>query len=226
MPGEVIVDVGCGAGQSTLQLAERVGPAGRVIGVDVAPQLLDLARRRAAGLGQASFVECDASRLDLPEECANGLFSRFGVMAFADPVGAFASLRRVLKPTGRLAFVCWRPLEENELDHLPLRAAGLAHLVDRTPFSFEAPHEVRVTLEAAGFAQISIEPHDQVVSSGGADEMASVLLAVGPLGRILRENPELRPEAERRVRAALATRDDCGCVALKAAVWIVAARAR
>ena len=67
-PGEAIADIGCGAGQTVLQLAQLVGPDGQVIGVDIAPSLLDLARDRAKGLSQVSFIACDARRLDLPDQ--------------------------------------------------------------------------------------------------------------------------------------------------------------
>ena len=221
--GEVIVDVGCGAGQTVLQLAHRVGPEGRVIGVDIAPLLLGVARLRAEGLSQVSFIEGDAVGLDLSGASIDAFFSRFGVMAFPDPAAAFSNFRRMLKPTGRL--VCWRSLEENELDLLPLRAAGLEHLLDPTPFSFEDPRYVRATLEKAGFKDIRISAHNQAVTSGDLDAMTTVLLKVGPLGRIVRENPELRLSAKTRVRAELATKGDPTRVALQAATWVVSARA-
>jgi SAM-dependent methyltransferase len=228
-PAEVIVDIGCGAGQTVLQLAQIVGPGGQVIGVDIAPLLLTVARQRAEGLSQVSFIECDALRLDLPKASVDGFFSRFGVMAFADPVAAFANFHRIMRPSGRLAFVCWRSLIENELDLLPLRAAGLEAMLDPTPFSFAKPDYVRATLQTAGFQQISITAHDEAVSSGDLDAMAAVLLRVGPLGgplgKILRENPELRPEAEPRLRAALGARGARSHIALTAATWIVTARA-
>jgi SAM-dependent methyltransferase len=223
--GEVIVDVGCGAGQTVLQLADRVGPGGRIIGVDIAPLLLDAARERARGLGHVRFIECDAAALDLPGASIDAFFSRFGVMAFPDPVTAFSNFHRMLKPAGRLAFVCWRSLAENELDLLPLRAAGLEHLLDPTPFSFADPRYLQDTLEKAGFKDIRIRAHDQAVTSGDLDTMMAVLLRVGPLGRIVRESPELRPSAETRVRAALASKGDPARVALQAATWIVSARA-
>jgi len=223
--GEVIVDVGCGTGQTVLQLANLVGPEGRVIGVDIAPLLLDAARKRASGLGHISFIEGDAVALDLPQASVDAFFSRFGVMAFPDPAAAFSNFRRMLKPTGRLAFVCWRSLEENELDLLPLRAAGLEHLLDPTPFSFQDPRFLRATLNKAGFNDVRIAAHDQAVTSGDLDAMIMVLLKVGPLGRIVRENPELRLSAETRVRAALVTKGDPTRVALQAATWVVSARA-
>jgi hypothetical protein len=111
-----------------------------------------------------------------------------------------------MRSSGRLAFVCWRSLIENELDLLLLRAAGLEAMLDPTPFSFAKPDYLRATLQTAGFQQISIRAHDEAVSSGDLDAMATVLLRVGPLGKVLRENPELRPAAEPRLRAALAAR--------------------
>lgn len=221
--GEAVLDVGCGAGQTVLQLADRVGPGGRVLGVDIAPPLLELARRRSAGRSQTAFIECDAQNLALDERSLDCVFSRFGVMAFRDAVATFANLRRMMKPSGRLAFVCWRALEENQLDYLPLQAAGLEARLDPTPFSFADPAVIRTTLQTAGFQQVTIHAHDEMVSSGNLDAMMAVLLSVGPLGRIIRENPELRAVAEPRVRAALAERGDQAAVALNAATWVVTA---
>jgi SAM-dependent methyltransferase len=221
--GDVVVDVGCGAGQSVLQLAERVGAGGRVIGVDIAPRLLDMARLRAEGLAQVRFLDADAQRLDLPGRSVDAIFSRFGVMAFANPLAAFANFRRILKPSGSLAFVCWRALEANELDLLPLRATGLEAMADPTPFSFADADFLRTTLQKAGFEEVRVQADDRSVSSGTIEDMAKVLLRVGPLGRILREDPDLRAEAEPLLLAALKNREEQGRVALRAATWIVTA---
>lgn len=222
--GSLVVDIGCGCGQTLLQLAERVGAEGRVIGVDIAPRLLEVARRRTADLGQVALIEADAQALDMPPASVDAFYSRFGVMAFADPAAAFAHFHRLLKPSGALGFCCWRSLAENELDALPVSAAGLTAMVDQGPFSFADPGYLRGLLEAAGFADISIQAHDEAVSSGDLDAMVAVLLKVGSLGRIVRENPYLRPEAETRLRRVLARRGDPSEVALTAAVWIVVAR--
>jgi len=222
--GDAVLDIGCGAGQSVLQLADRVGPVGRVTGVDIAPTLLAVAHRRAVGRSHVDFIECDAQTLALPDRSIDCVFSRFGVMAFRDPVAAFSNFRRMMRPSGRLAFVCWRSLDENELDLLPLQAAGLEGRLDPTPFSFADSGDIQTTLQAAGFQQITTQAHDEMVSSGDLDAMIVVLLSVGPLGKIIRENPTLRAAAERRVRAALAARGTQAAVTLNAATWVVTAR--
>lgn len=223
--GDVVLDVGCGAGQTLLQLAERVGPDGQVIGVDIAPLLLEIARRRSAALGPVSLIQADAQSLDLPRASVDAVFSRFGVMAFDDPTSAFANFHRMLRPAGGLAFSCWRSLEDNPLDYLPLSAAGLESMVDKEPFSFADPDRIRAVLQAAGFSRIAIRAHDETVSSGDLDAMTWVLLKVGPLGRIIRENPALREATEPRVRRALAALGDPSRVSLRAAAWIVTAEA-
>jgi SAM-dependent methyltransferase len=222
--GDIVLDIGCGAGQTLLQLAERVGTEGQVIGVDVAPLLLEIAGRRSDPLSQVRLIQADAQSVELPAESADAVFSRFGVMTFSDPVAAFANFRRILKPSGALAFSCWRSLQENELDYLPLSAAGLQSPVDVSPFSFADPECIRSTLEAAGFSEIIIQPHDEKVSSGDLDAMIWVLLKVGPLGKIVRENPALRATAEPLLREALAALGDPSKVQLLASVWIVTAR--
>jgi SAM-dependent methyltransferase len=224
-PGETILDIGCGTGQTVLQLADRVGQSGQVIGVDMASTLLESAQKRAHQTPQASFITADAATLDRPHHTVDACFSRFGVMAFAEPIAAFANLHRLLKPAGRLAFVCWRSLAENELDNLPLRAAGLEHLADATPFTLADPATIHTTLTQAGFHTIAIAPHDQHVTAGDIETTLRVLLRIGPLGRILREHPTLRPAAEPKVRAALASQSDPSRVTLRAATWIVTATA-
>src|SRR5580704_19227320 len=146
------------------------------------------------------------------------------IVGFSDPVAAFANFRRILKPSGALAFCCWRSVQENELDHLPLSATGLQS-IDERPFSFADPGYIRSTLEAAGFSEIIIQSHDEKVSSGDLDAMTWVLLKVGPLGRIVRENPGRRADAEPLLRKTLAALGDPSRVQLSASVWIVTARA-
>jgi SAM-dependent methyltransferase len=222
-PGWRVLDVGCGAGQTVLQLAQAVGPAGAVSGIDIAPRLLDIARVRAAHLSNVTFMAGDAQTHALGQRSFDGIFSRFGIMAFSDAIAAFRNLRGALKRGGRLAFVCWRSLAENELDNLPVRAAGLERLVDLTAFSFSDRAMICEVLGEAGFRDVFVKPHDRSVVCGDLDATLAVVLKVGALGRILRERPSLGPEVGPAVRRALEARQGPGGVALGAATWVVSA---
>jgi len=221
--GQTVLDVGCGAGETVLQMAGRVGESGQVVGVDIGPRVLAVARARAGNLQQVTLIQEDAARLGLPDHSLDCVFSRFGTMFFADPIAAFANMRRMLRPGGRIGFVCWRSMRENELDFFPVEAAGLASMVDSTPFSFENPDTIERTLRAAGYSDIGIEAYDVQVSCGDASMTSRVVTRVGALGKVLRETPALLPEAEAQVRRALSLRERGGCVSLGAATWIVTA---
>src|SRR6185437_3713325 len=119
--GEHIIDIGCGCGQTSLALAARVRPTGSVVGVDISEPMLDVALRRSRSADlQVGFRRLDAQTGDLGHGFFDAAFSRFGVMFFSDPVAAFTNVRASLKPGGgRLAFVCWRPLDEKSVDAGP-----------------------------------------------------------------------------------------------------------
>jgi SAM-dependent methyltransferase len=230
-PGERLLDVGCGAGETTLELAQAVAPAGHVTGLDISATLLAVARRRAAGRRDVDFVEADAQTYPFAPASHDGLFSRFGVMFFADPAAAFANLRRALKPGGRLAFVCWRTAAENEVMSLPMAAAS-PFLPPSTPpepgapgpFAFADPERVRALLDAAGFTGIHLAPHELKVGGGDLEATLSLSLRVGPLGGALRENPDKREAAVDAIRAALAPHEGPDGVKLRSATWVVTAR--
>jgi SAM-dependent methyltransferase len=232
-PGESILDIGCGGGETALDLVDAVAPDGIVVGIDLSAAVLAFAKRAAEGHERLRFIQADAQAFPFEPATFDAAFSRFGVMFFADPVSAFLNIRRSLKLNGRLVFICWRALDENLLDLLPLRAA-LAHLPPQPasdpdapgPFAFAKPERVRGILEKAGFGEIDITARDEQVGSGGLDAMLAVFSRVGALGRILRENPELRAAALPAVRSALASHDGPDGVRLNAATWIVTARTR
>jgi SAM-dependent methyltransferase len=229
-PGERILDIGCGTGQTSAELGQIVGSGGEVFGIDLSPAALEAAKKKAAEFPQVRFVQGDAQVFPFDAGVYDAAFSRFGVMFFADPVAAFRNILRALKPAGRLTFVCWRSLEENDLDIVPLRAAAphlpapIAQPGSAPPFSFADPNRVHEILAKAGFEAIEIAAYDHLVGTGDAQGMLKLSLRVGSLGKIVRETPDLRPAVLEPVRQALAAYDGPEGIKLKAATWIVTAR--
>ena len=233
--GERIVDVGCGSGQTSLALGQAVGRSGAVMGLDISRPLLDLARRRAAEFGAAnvSFAEADVQTYAFAPATFEAVFSRFGVMFFADPPTAFANVRWALKSGGRLAFVCWRTPAENVFITLPYTAAAVQLPPEPPstpgapgPFAFADPARLRHILSSAGFRDIELAQFDRKIGSGDLEQTLAVSLKLGLLGRALREHPEKRALVIDDVREALRPHVDAdGVVRLDSASWIVTARA-
>lgn len=236
VPGERVLDVGCGAGATTLALAERVSPGGAAVGVDLSAPLVAEARARAeaAGVTAASFLEADAQVDDLGAAGFDAAFSQFGVMFFADPVAAFANVHRSLVPGGRPAFACWQDVGRNEWMLVPamamVSALGAPPAMPGPdapgPFSLAAPDRVRAVLSGAGFADVEIAAHDDPLQLAEAEleAFASFTLEAGAAREALREHPD-RASVARAVLAALRERAEGGTVTLGAAAWIVHARA-
>ncbi|MDR3509484.1 MAG: methyltransferase domain-containing protein [Caulobacteraceae bacterium] len=233
-PGEAILDIGCGCGQTTVELAARVGPAGEVLGADISEPMLAVARARPAPAGSAAsdFRLVDAQTGDLGAGAFDAAFSRFGVMFFSDPPSAFANIRKALKPGGRLTFVCWRPYLENPWMRAPMEAAA-ALLPPTTPpdptapgpFAFADPERVRGILTQAGFKDIAIAPYDAKIGGGDIDQTLALAFRVGPLGAALRENPDRAADVTDAVRAALESYVTPEGVLMPSAVWVVQASA-
>ena len=231
-PGERVLDIGCGCGQTTVALAERVGAAGAVVGADISKPMLEVARGRPIPTGAAKpqFREIDAQTGDLGEAVFDAAYSRFGVMFFADPVAAFANIGRSLKSGGRLVFVCWRPLAENVWMRAPIEAA--AHLLPPPPpsdplapgpFAFADPARIWDLLDAAGFRAIDARPHDARIGGSPLAKAVDLSFRVGPLGAAMRESPHLAEAAREAVTAALKPYDTPQGVLAPASVWIVRA---
>jgi SAM-dependent methyltransferase len=230
--GEHIIDIGCGCGETSMDLAARVGVTGRIVGVDISKPMLDVARRRPIpqGVPRPEFREVDAQVGDLGRRVFDAAYSRFGVMFFSDPVAAFANIRASIKERGRLAFVCWQALAQNSWMREPLEAAApfLPPTVatDPTapgPFAFADPGRLRGILVAAGFGSISIDPFHTRVGAGELEEALRLALRVGPLGSALREQPHLQADVIDAVRKLLSRYATSSGVLMPAAVWIVRA---
>jgi len=232
-PGERILDIGCGCGTTTLELARAVGPSGEALGLDISRPMLEVARRRAAeaGLSQARFVEADIQVHPLDPAGHDAAFSRFGVMLVADPVAAFANIAGALRPGGRITLVVWRGPELNPAMSLPLAAAK--HLLPPMPpadplapgpFAFADRERILNILDGAKLEDARVRPFDGTTSAGDLDASVALYTRIGPLGRALRENPHLADAAATAVRDALVPFDTTDGVQLDAAAWIVQAR--
>ncbi len=234
-PGERVLEVGCGCGTTTLEIARRVGTRGAVTGVDISTVMLEKAQQimRDAGVTNVRFENADAQTHPFAAASFDVVFSRFGVMFFTDPDAAFANLRAALRPGGRLAFVCWQALEHNEWMLVPL-AAALQHVPPPPlpppgapgPFSFADPERVRGILSRAGFVDIACDAVTEVLTldAGGLDQTIDFILQMGPTGHLLREaSPHLLPLVADAVRTAVAPFVTPDGVRMSSAAWIVSA---
>jgi ubiquinone/menaquinone biosynthesis C-methylase UbiE len=235
--GERILDIGCGCGQTTVELASRVGPGGSVLGLDISGPMLGRARERAAEAGaqNTEFIQADAQLHGFDSPGADLLFSRFGVMFFSSPVEAFANLLSALRPGGRLTFICWQAVTRNPWMLLPVSAA-MKHLpppdappdpLAPGPFAFADRDRVAGILEESGFENVAHESLEQNMLIGGGrslDETTEFLTQLGPAGRVLQgSGPELRAKVIDEIRRAIEPYEGDDGVRLGSATWIVSA---
>jgi SAM-dependent methyltransferase len=190
--GEKILDVGCGGGTTTRILANKVGAQGQVLGVDISTPLLVAAKAQTTD-AHVDFFEGDAGSAEVPMDDADLIISRFGVMFFADAAVAFAHMRKALKPTGRLCFVCWGPLENNPWFKMPLEViATRLGLLDPIqprapgPLAFAQTDYIVEFLGQAEFDNITVETRNlQLNCNNDPAKVAEFLLEFGPGARIL-----------------------------------------
>ena len=234
--GEKVIDVGCGCGDTTLALARAVGETGAVLGVDVSAPMLARARDRVAqaGLTNVELLEADAAAAPLPSG-RDLLFSRFGVMFFADPVAAFTSMRAAMRPGGRLVFVCWRAFADNPWALTPalagIKALGVAPPMPEPgapgPFAFADAARVRSILGDAGWDRVAVDACDAPMRLGASlEDAARMSLEVGPLAALMREHGADPAPVTAAVAEALAPfADGAGAVMMAGRCWLVTARA-
>src|SRR5260370_784321 len=185
-----VLDVGCGCGETAVELAWRVGHSGSVRGVDISAPLIEAARALAqkSDLRNVRFDEADAQTFLFSAASFDLIFSRFGIMFFDDPDAAFHNLRSALRPGGRLAFACWPAPRENQFVTIPVAAAArhvpLPAPADPDapgPFAFAEAERVRRILSRSDFSDIAIEPVTQKVGGMVLEETTHLLFQLRPL---------------------------------------------
>ncbi|HET9930534.1 MAG TPA: class I SAM-dependent methyltransferase [Polyangiaceae bacterium] len=198
--GQSVIDVGCGTGQTLVEIAGRVGPSGKVLGVDVSEVMVERARQRLAASGRANVeVElADAQSHSFEPARYDAVFSRFGVMFFENTAAACMNLVSALKRGGRLAFVCWQSIERNPWAFLPasavreqLRMEALPDFLTPGrpgPFRFADPEPLGEALMLAQCQTVEFKALELKVHLGGAETLEQAVaysLQVGPGARLL-----------------------------------------
>ena len=239
-PGERVLDLGCGFGDTTQEIARMVGAGGSALGVDVAERFIATARAEAgeAGLGNVAFEVADVQTTEFEPEF-NRAFSRFGTMFFANPVAALRNVRAGLVPGGRLCMVVWRRKLDNQwLHRAELAVEGfLAEPEDSDeptcgpgPFSMAGADTTSEILVHAGFEQIALRRCDIVVNIGrDLGRAVHLMMSIGPAGEIIRlsgdDAERIRPKLESAIGDALADYVTPQGVFAPSSTWIVTATA-
>lgn len=216
-PGDKVLDIGCGYGETCLEMGRIVGPGGEVLGLDCTESFLDIANseRDQAGLSNVRYVLGDAQTYQLPENYYDVVFSRFGVMFFQNVVYALRNAHKTLKPGGKLCLIVWRTIRDNPcwglakevaLKHLPPPGDN-AQTCGPGPFALADEETDRGILKAAGFENVVLfKRNDADICIGTSmDEALDYQILVGPSGEIIREAaglgqqklPEVREDMKR-----------------------------
>ncbi len=239
--GGRVLDIGCGFGDTTIEIARRVGPRGEAVGVDCAENFVTASRQVSAeaGIDNTKFLVADVQTdpLDGPYDAA---FSRFGTMFFNFPGAALANINRALEPGGELTMVVWRMREENPWLYLAEQAVREIVPVTRAedsdqptcgpgPFSMAGPDMMSAMMQSAGFENVRFERFDTDVCIGvDLAEAVRFALDVGPSGEILRlaeaEGERLRPTVMAALEKCFADFVSDGGVFAGSSVWIINGR--
>ena len=235
-PGETVVDIGCGGGLTSLDIARLVTPGGKVLGVDIAHMLIERAEQRAweQGVENVEFYCADAENAQLPMTGFDRLFARFGVMFFRDTTAAFSHMRSWLAPGGSIIFSCWAPVEENvwftDVAQVVSRYITLPeHRPDDPgPFRLSDPDATRAMLERAGYTGIGIESWrgEQPVGGKGASPSAAadfLMTALPIAASVSKLDASVRSDLKGDLETMLKPRYRGGSVMIEGAAWFVTA---
>lgn len=238
--GARVLDLGCGFGDTTLQLAHRVGPSGAVVGMDAAARFIDVARRDAAvaGARNVRYEVADIQTMRIPGPF-DYVFARFATMFLTFPVPALRNVRQHMAPGAELCMIVWRRKRDNEWVHRAERVVeGFVKAPEHTdevtcgpgPFAQSDANVVTDQLVHAGFTDIALRRHDMPMCIGAdLDEAVQFATALGPAGEVLRlaaaDAERVRPALEAALRAQLAELVRPDGVWASSSTWIITARA-
>lgn len=239
-PGDKVLDIGCGYGETSIELGKMVGPEGEVLGLDCTQAFLDIANRERdeAGLENVRFILGDAQTYELPENYYDVVYSRFGVMFFQNVVYALKNAHKTLKPGGKLCMIVWRTIDDNPcwgmakeiaLKHLPPPGDG-AQTCGPGPFSMADEETDRAMLKAAGFENVELfYRNDADVCIGtNVQEALDFQILVGPSGEIIREaeeqGQEKLPEIREDMMSSMRKHERADGIYLPSSTWFIMAR--
>ncbi|MGB2691630.1 MAG: methyltransferase domain-containing protein [Thermodesulfobacteriota bacterium] len=239
-PGDKVLDIGCGYGETCLEIGRIVGPEGEVLGLDCTEAFLDIANkeRDEAGLDNVKFVLGDAQTYDLPENYYDVVYSRFGVMFFQNIVYALKNAHKTLKPGGKLCMIVWRTIDDNPcwgmgkeiaLKHLPAPSAN-AQTCGPGPFALAHEETTRAMMNAAGFENVELfKRNDADIPIGTSmEEAIDFQLLVGPSGEIVREAAELGQEklsiVRKDMKSSFEKFERSDGIYLPSSTWLIMAR--
>jgi ubiquinone/menaquinone biosynthesis C-methylase UbiE len=236
--GDTVVDAGCGFGDTAIQLARLVGPAGSVLGIDCCDGFLEYARRdaEAAGTANVTFLAADVQTYPF-KPVYDFCFSRFGTQFFENPVAGLRNMRTSLKPGGIMTMIVWRGIDDNPwlgfakqivLQYLPPPGEN-AQTCGPGPFSMSDPGVVTKQLEIAGYKNIEFQQVDaQVFVGKDLDDAVAFQLAIGPAGEVYREAGKLGEqrydEIAKALKAQLGQYQRSNGVVMDSSSWKVTAR--
>ena len=212
--GDRVLDVGCGFGDTAIQLAQRVGPTGEVVGVDCCDAFLEYAENdaRSRGVENISFARADAE-IALPTEEFDFVFARFGTMFFANPVAGLRNMRKALKPGGKMVHIVWRNRADNPwlsmakdvvLEFLPQPGED-ALTCGPGPFSMSNKETVSLMMKSAGYENVDLTRVDAPVLVGkDVRDAIAFQLAIGPAGEVFREAGEEAEAKREQIESAMA----------------------
>jgi len=240
-PGDRVLDVGCGFGDSTIRIARMVGPTGEAVGVDCAENFIQASERDAAAAGapNANFFAADVQGDDLrgPYDHA---FARFGTMFFMSPGAAMRNIRRALKPGGTFAQIVWRKRDDNPWLHdAELRVREIVPVVSHEetdqvhcgpgPFSMSGPDMVSSMMTGVGFTHVDFERFDAEICIGrNLDDAVEFAMALGPAGEIIRlagsEGERLKPQVIAALRETLSAYERRDGVWAPSSTWFITAK--